>query len=131
MLSASSTQVLAVGQLPSHVSPGSTTPLPHTGAQSLSVVALHPVVGQQPSPFTHLVCVPVSTHAARHVPPFDSARSVHATCGHEVGQLPSQSSPASTTPLPHTGVQLLSLRELQVLGQQLSSFTHLVWVPEL
>jgi len=105
--------------------------LPHTGAQSLSVVALQPVVGQQPSPFTHRVCVPVSMHSARHVPPLESARSVQATCGQLVGQLPSQSSPASTTPLPHTGAQLLSLSELQLLGQQLSSLTHIVCVPEL
>jgi hypothetical protein len=33
----------------SHSSPISTTPLPHTGAQSLSVLALAPG-GQQPSP---------------------------------------------------------------------------------
>jgi hypothetical protein len=130
MVLASSAQVTAVGQLPSHVSGGSTTPFPHTGLQSLSVVALHPVVGQQPSPFTHRVCVPVSTHSAKHVPPLESERNVHATCGQLVGQLPSQSSPASTTPLPHTAVQLLSLRELQLAGQQLSSFKHIVCVPE-
>src|SRR5262249_15165781 len=40
----------------SHCSPGSTTPLPHTGAQSLSLVAFAPV-GQQPSPLAGIVIV--------------------------------------------------------------------------
>ena len=38
----------------SQVSPGSTTPLPQLGEQSVSVLALHPA-GQQPSPDTHVV----------------------------------------------------------------------------
>jgi hypothetical protein len=37
------------GQLPSQISPGSTTPFPHVAPQSLSVLALQPD-GQQPSP---------------------------------------------------------------------------------
>src|SRR6266478_3477099 len=50
--------------------------------------------------------------------------------GHEVGQpAPSQSSPASSTPLPHTGAQLLSFTALHPLGQQLSLLTHAVCVP--
>ena len=36
----------------SHVSPGSTTPLPQLEVQSLSVFESHPA-GQQPSLFTH------------------------------------------------------------------------------
>jgi len=45
-----------VGQLDggSQVSPSSIAPLPHSAAQSLSVVLLHPS-GQQPSPFVHEV----------------------------------------------------------------------------
>jgi hypothetical protein len=46
-----------------------------------------------------------------------------------VGQLPSHSSPVSTTPLPHTAAQLLSVSELQPLGQQSSLFAHIVCVP--
>jgi hypothetical protein len=38
----------------SQVSPFSTTPLPHFGEQSESVLALHPA-GQQPSPETQVV----------------------------------------------------------------------------
>ena len=38
----------------SQVSPLSTTPLPHFGAQSESLLALHPA-GQQPSPATQVV----------------------------------------------------------------------------
>jgi hypothetical protein len=42
------------------------------------------------------------------------------------GQLPSQVSPDSTTPLPHLTVQLSSLVELQPGAQQPSPFLH--WV---
>jgi hypothetical protein len=38
----------------SHVSPGSMTPLPQLAEQSLSLIDVH-AVGQQPSPFTHIV----------------------------------------------------------------------------
>ena len=52
--------------------------------------------------------------------------------GHEVGQLaPSQSSPGSSTPLPQTAVQLLSLTALHAVGQQPSSFAQRVSVPEI
>ena len=53
----SETQVAAVGQLPSQSSPDSTTPLPHTGGQLLSLIELHPV-GQQPSLLTQPEMVP-------------------------------------------------------------------------
>jgi hypothetical protein len=42
------------GQLPSQISPISTAPLPQTGVQSESLLALHPVA-QQPSPPVHVV----------------------------------------------------------------------------
>jgi hypothetical protein len=42
------------GQLPSHASMPSTTPLPQLGEQSASLVALHPGA-QQPSPPVHVV----------------------------------------------------------------------------
>ena len=41
-------------QLPSHVSPDSTSLLPHAGLQSSSLLLLHPGA-QQPSPSTHAV----------------------------------------------------------------------------
>jgi len=43
--------------VPSHVSPGSSTPLPHTAEQSVSFTALQPD-GQQPSPLAQVICVP-------------------------------------------------------------------------
>jgi hypothetical protein len=45
-------QVVPLGG--SHCSPASTTPLPHTGAQSLSLLLLQ-LAGQQPSPLIHWV----------------------------------------------------------------------------
>jgi hypothetical protein len=42
------------GQLPSHFSGASVTPLPHTGVQALSLSALQPE-GQHESPFPHAV----------------------------------------------------------------------------
>ena len=49
-----SSQSEAVGQLPSQVSPGSTTPFPQVAEQSSSFEALQPD-GQQPSPSLHWV----------------------------------------------------------------------------
>jgi hypothetical protein len=66
------------GQLPSHSSPDSITPLPHTGEQSLSLVELQvpvPPPGQQLSLFEHAVCMPAFWQAAWQVPPFASERS--------------------------------------------------------
>ena len=123
-----------VGQLPSQSSPASTTPLPHTGVQSTSVIELHtPPAGQHASPVgEHDVMVPTSTHCRWHPEPC-SWRWVHPWFGQLAGQLPSQVSPDSMTPLPHAGAQLLSLVELQVPrpppGQQLSLFAHAVWLP--
>ena len=61
-------------QLPSHRSPGSTTPLPQLAAQSESFTLLQPG-GQQPSPLTQAVTIPEATHAAWHVPAFISEKS--------------------------------------------------------
>ena len=49
-----SSQVVGQVDFGSQVSPFSTTPLPHAGEQSESVLALHPA-GQQPSPPTQVV----------------------------------------------------------------------------
>jgi hypothetical protein len=94
-----------VGQLlPSHISPGSTTPFPQRGEQSVSLMALQPV-GQQPSPFMHAVCMPAATHAAWHVPAPVSVRSWQPCAGHAVGHIDSGShvSPGSRFPLPQAG----------------------------
>ena len=47
----------------SQVSPRSTTPLPHLGVQSLSLVALQ-ADGQHPSPFAQAVCMAAFRQAA-------------------------------------------------------------------
>jgi hypothetical protein len=115
------------GQFPSHVSMPSTTPFPQLGEQSLSFVALHPGA-QQPSPFVHVViagwvhcrlhwaALPTSTSFVQEFPSF----------GHVLGQLPSQSSPISTMPLPQTGMQPSSLFALQPGPQQPSPAVHVV-----
>jgi len=115
-----------VGQLPSQVSPASTTPLPQLGEQSLSFVESQPA-GQQPSPFwqvemfwwaqatLQLAALPVIVSM---VQAFWSSQVV--------GQLPSQVSPGSTTPLPQLAEQSLSLPLLQFGGQQPSPSAH--WV---
>jgi hypothetical protein len=119
-----------VGQLaPSHSSPGSSTPLPHTGMQLLSFTALQ-AVGQQASSFTQLPCVPDVWHCAWHVPPFASERSVQPICGQVAGHDVSGShvSPMSTMPLPHVAGQSTSRLAGDVLhpgGQQPSLFVPL------
>ena len=55
------------GQFPSQSSVPSTTPLPHIALQSVSLALVQPA-GQQPSPFTHIVCVPAAAQAAWQVP---------------------------------------------------------------
>src|SRR3954471_10011075 len=75
MVSASDTQVCAVGQLPSQVSGASTTPLPHLGEQLLSFSALH-ALGQQLSSLAHPVMLPASTHWRWHCVPCN-CRCVH------------------------------------------------------
>src|SRR5262249_26610759 len=87
-----------------------------------------PPGGQQLSAASmHIVCVPASSQCASQVIAEPTRRrSVHPICGQPVGQLPSQVSPAaiSTTPLPHTAGQALSLLLLQPLGQQPSPLAH-------
>jgi len=110
----------------SQVSPVSTAPLPQPGRQSLSLLELH-MAGQQPSPPEHssilgfwqrtsqVPAEPVMTSWVQGLP------SEQAT-----GQLPSQVSPSSTTPLPHLGAQSESLTALQPAGQQPSPARQVV-----
>jgi hypothetical protein len=109
----------AVGQSPSHSSVPSLTPFPHRGAQSLSVVALHPGRGQQRSLFTHAVCCPVTAQRAAQVPGLCRVLRSHPFCGHDDGHCDagSHSSPVSTLPLPQTA------------GQSTSRFAALVLQP--
>jgi hypothetical protein len=96
------------GQFPSHVSPASTTLLPHAGVQLLSLFALHPD-GQHESPFVHAVIAGYE-HTTLHMPD-EPVRTfvVHAfMSSHVAGQVPSHVSPASMTPFPQTASQLLS-----------------------
>jgi hypothetical protein len=115
-----------VGQLPSHFSPGSTTPLPQRTMQSLSLVLLQ-AAGQQPSPRAHMLWVPSSTQRALQVAAIPSSlRRPQPIQGQVAGQLDggSQVSPVSTTPFPQRGMQSLSLPALHADGQQPSPFMH-------
>ena len=112
----------------SQVSPGSTTPLPQVGEQSVSVLALHPA-GQQPSPETQVLIV-VWLQATLQLALLPVIRSmVQALLSlQEVGQedFGSQVSPVSTTPLPHVGEQSESTLALHPAGQQPSPATQVV-----
>jgi hypothetical protein len=92
----------------SHISLGSTTPLPHVVEQSISADASHDA-GQQPSPVMHIVMTALAQIAVQ-VPARSNESVVHATLSsQDVGHAPglpaamavSQVSCASTTPLPH------------------------------
>jgi hypothetical protein len=112
----------------SHFSPGSTTPLPHAGAQLLSLLALQPG-GQQPSLLAQAVCSVVFTQAAVQAVALPcSARSWQPTGGQDDGQLPSQVSAhaASVTPLPQRQLQSLSLTLVQPDAQQPSLLAQAV-----
>ena len=106
--------------LGSQVSPASTTPLPHFGVQSESLLALHPA-GQQPSPDTQVVMA-VWLHATLQLALLPVIRSmVQALPSSQVvGQVDfgSQVSPPSTTPLPQVTEQSESLLALHPVGQQ-------------
>ena len=104
----------------SQVSPFSTTPLPHFGVQSESLLALHPV-GQQPSPpIQAVMAVWVQATLQVALPPVIWSVVQALLSLQEVGQedFGSQVSPFSTTPLPHFGVQSESLLALHPVGQQ-------------
>jgi hypothetical protein len=113
-----------VGQFPSQASPASTKLFQQTPTQLLSLVALQPD-GQQPSPLVHDV-IAVKVHARVHPVPVNVSAVHELPSVHEVGQLPSQVSPASTTPFPQVGTQLLSLLALHPLGQHASPPVHIV-----
>jgi hypothetical protein len=103
-------------------------PLPHP-AQSASLIAVQPA-GQQLSPLVPHAIVPALTHSRWHPVPW-SARMVQPWFGHDVGQpCPSHFSPGSSTPLPQTAEQLLSLFALQPAGQQPSPPTQVICMPD-
>ncbi len=117
----------------SHVSGGSTTPLPQVAEHSASFNALQPG-GQQPSPVAHAV-IGALLHAAAHPEPTSLSR-VHAIPSLQPeGQAPgpdeiavSQVSGGSTTPLPHEAEQSLSFTASHPDGQHPSPDAHAVMV---
>jgi hypothetical protein len=118
-----------VGQLPSHISPASTTPFPQRTTQSASLVVLQPA-GQHESFGVQVVVVAAFTQRASHVDALPcSVRCWQPTGGQAVGQFPSHISPVSTTLFPHRGGQSESLTLVQLAGQQASPFTHAVCMP--
>ena len=120
MLSASDTQAVICDMQVlsgSQVSPVSTTLFPQAAWQSESLVELQ-LDGQQPSLFAHAVCKLPLTHRTSQVATLPArTRSWQPTAGQAVGQLPSHSSPASTTPFPQRTTQSASLVVLQPAGQ--------------
>jgi hypothetical protein len=112
------------GQLPSHASPLSTAPFPHSGSQSPSLFALHPP-GQHESPLAQAIagmCIQTTLQALTSP---TSTSFVHgSTSAHTVGQSPSQVSPVSTIPFPHSFSQSLSTLLSQPPEQQPSSSVH-------
>ncbi len=107
-----------VGQAPSQVSLPSTRPLPQEAEQSLSVATLQPA-GQQPSPWTQAVTGSYVQRALQlAAAPVIASRVQARPSLHEVGQLPSQTSPGSGVPLPQRGWQSESVSVEQPTGQQ-------------
>jgi hypothetical protein len=111
--------------VPSHSSSPSLTPLPQSGWQSLSLVALQRLAGQQPSSFLHMFSTPAATHWALQVPGMLSVNLSQTIMGQLMGQVESGShcSPVSTRSLPQTAPQSTSMFAavwLQPPGQQLS-----------
>ena len=115
-----------MGQLPSHDSPASTKLLRQTEAQSSSLRLLHPGA-QHPSPLVQLVTA-VLVHKASHpgAEPFNTSAVQLLESLQVVGQLPSQTSFASTTLLPQLEAQSGSLLLLHPLGQHPSPFPQAV-----
>jgi hypothetical protein len=116
-----------VGHPPSHVSPGSTTPFPHTGSQSSSPFAWHPL-GQHPSPSSqvtiggyehttlHCDAVPVATFIVQAFPSsqLPGQSPSHVSCG------------ASVVPSLHVAEQSSSVDESHAAGQHPSPSSHAV-----
>ena len=112
------------GQLPSQVSPDSTTLLEQIGAQSLSFKLLQPGA-QHPSLFVQVVMSKLVQWASQALAePFKESMVQALESSQTVGQLLSQSSLASTTLLPQTAWQSLSAFESHPVGQQLSLLTQ-------
>lgn len=115
--SPSSGQVVGQVEGGSHVSPPSTTPFPHTGAQSESVWPLHPR-GQHLSPAAHAV---MGAYEQRRVQSSTRPETVTAVQGAVCSQVAEQApgfpaviplshdSPFSTAPFPQMAGQSLSL----------------------
>ncbi len=135
-----SSQSVRVGHFPdpdailmSHSSPASSTPLPQTTGQSLSVSELAPE-GQQPSLAVALGFTGVLAHLRVQAPPvrvslvqeLPSAQS--AVDGHLPAPIlmpGSQVSPASSRPLPHLAAQSTSVSDEAPAGQQPSDLPRL------
>jgi hypothetical protein len=114
----------------SQVSPLSTAPLPQSGRQSSSLLALQ-ADGQQPSPFAHVVRIPAFTHWAVQAAALPSrVRRRHLLAGQLAGQSPSHFSPqaTSTTPLPQRHMQSPSFAVVQPDGQQASPLVQVEMV---
>jgi hypothetical protein len=78
-----------IGQLPSHVSGGSTMPLPHVGEQSSSFAFMHPSA-QHPSPFVQALivwCAHTTSHVA--IAPVRVSTLQGSPSAHVGGQFPS------------------------------------------
>jgi hypothetical protein len=92
-----------IGQLPSQISPASTTPLSQVGEQSSSALALQPA-GQQPSSSSHAV-IGANVQAALQLDAAPASVSrVHALpSSQDAAQLaPAQVSPGDSAPSPQT-----------------------------
>ncbi len=114
------------GQLPSQVSPASMTPFPQLAEQSESVRALQPA-GQHPSPSVQVV-MDWCTHERLQLaalPVLESAVQALASL-QTAGQLPSQVSLTSTTPLPQLAEQSESFAREQPAGQHPSPCLQVV-----
>jgi hypothetical protein len=93
-----------------------------TQAQSLSFADVQPGA-QQPSELWHAVIGWLMQTTLQRLGEPETLSTVQALLSsHEVGQLPSQTSPATTTPSPHEFEQSLSVSSSHAVGQQPSSF---------
>jgi len=113
-----------LGQLPSQVSPASTSLSPQKPVQSVSLAWVQPA-GQQPSPPMQVV-IDWNEQATEQLPaePVKESMVQALPSLQAVGQLPSQVSPGSMTALPQEAEQSVSLLWLQPGGQQPSPDWH-------